>query len=105
MKRGEVPGEGRSGGEGSGAITPLPFTPLTMSGFPGVACQDLRNSRGRGAELKECHLGRGARGGQIPGPRGRRGALESHRTFILVVDRRFPKNHYFRNLELDFTLC
>ena len=104
MKRGEVPGEGRSGGEGSGAIPPPPFTPLTMSGFPGVACQDLRNSRGRGAELKECPRGPGARGGQIPGPRGRRGALGSHRTFILVVDRRFPKNRYFRNLELDFTL-
>ena len=100
MKRGEVPGEGRSGSDGRDAITPPPPPLCNLGsaryGNPGVGGQNLRNAlTGRGPEGTNSNFS---------GPARPLGARTSPETVVLVVVRRFPGIQYFSVLVHEFTL-
>ena len=82
VKRREVPGEGRSGGEGRGAIpppSPLHHLGVWISRDRGAELSErLKNARGRGPELKECLNGPGTLMGTNFGPARAPGARKSH---------------------------
>ena len=111
VKRGEVPGEGRSGGEGRAAITPpppIPFTSLRSMDFPGLGGQNLRNDIPGGAPdfTKSrsttffCKLE-----GKFPSEMQKNTCPDFHVNLLKMEgERRFPRCSGFRGIPFGLTI-